>query len=90
MIKQCILMTFLIIQAHSICANSVANDSNANILNLDQTKPYCIGRYIVDIPAEAHPLERYDKYDSFTISSQSKATRQDFDKAVQKWRNDYT
>ncbi len=83
-------MTFLIIQAHSICANSVANDSNANILNLDQTKPYCIGRYIVDIPAEANPLERYDKYDSFTISSQSKATRQDFDKAVQKWRNDYT
>ncbi|MCU4535759.1 hypothetical protein KTI96_01100 [Acinetobacter bereziniae] len=90
MIKRCILMTFLIIQAHSICANSVANDSNANILNLDQTKPYCIGRYIVDIPAEANPLERYDKYDSFTISSQSKATRQDFDKAVQKWRNDYT
>ncbi|WP_288499913.1 T6SS immunity protein Tli4 family protein [uncultured Acinetobacter sp.] len=90
MIKQCILMTFLIIQAHSICANSVANDSNANILNLDQTKPYCIGRYVVDIPAEANPLERYDKYDSFTISSQSKATRQDFDKAVQKWRNDYT
>ncbi len=83
-------MTFLIIQAHSICANSVANDSNANILNLDQTKPYCIGRYVVDIPAEANPLERYDKYDSFTISSQSKATRQDFDKAVQKWRNDYT
>ncbi|MBJ9373028.1 T6SS immunity protein Tli4 family protein [Acinetobacter sp. TGL-Y2] len=90
MIKQCILMTFMLIQAHSICANSVANDSNANILNLDQTKPYCIGRYVVDIPAEANPLERYDKYDSFTISSQSKATRQDFDDAIQRVRKQYS
>ncbi|MDM1786604.1 T6SS immunity protein Tli4 family protein [Acinetobacter bereziniae] len=90
MIKQCILMTFMIIQAHSICANSVDNDSNANILNLDQTKPYCIGRYVVDIPAEANPLERYDKYDSFTISSQSKTTRQDFDNALQRVRKEYS
>ncbi len=80
----------MLIQAHSICANSVANDSNANILNLDQTKPYCIGRYVVDIPAEANPLERYDKYDSFTISSQSKATRQDFDDAIQRVRKQYS
>ena len=60
------------------------------MINLEKTKTYCIGRYVVDIPAEANPLERYDKYDSFTIKAQTKATRQDFDAAVQKWRNDYS
>ena len=60
------------------------------MINLEKTKTYCIGRYVVDIPAEANPLERYDKYDSFTIKVQTKATRQDFDAAVQKWRNDYS
>lgn len=60
------------------------------MINLEKTKTYCIGRYVVDIPAEANPLERYDKYDSFTIKVQTKATRQDFDEAVQKWRNDYS
>jgi hypothetical protein len=60
------------------------------MINLEKTKPYCIGRYVVDIPAEANPLERYDKYDSFTISSQSKATRQDFDNALQRVRKEYS
>ena len=60
------------------------------MINLEKTKTYCIGRYVVDIPAEANPLERYDKYDSFTIKVQTKATRQDFDEAVQKVRKEYS
>ena len=71
-------------------AKSEIKNTGNNMINLEKTKTYCIGRYVVDIPAEANPLERYDKYDSFTIKAQTKATRQDFDAAVQKWRNDYS
>ena len=71
-------------------AKSEIKNTGNNMINLEKTKTYCIGRYVVDIPAEANPLERYDKYDSFTIKVQTKATRQDFDAAVQKWRNDYS
>ena len=60
------------------------------MINLEKTKPYCIGRYIVDIPAEANPLKRFDQYDSFYIEVKNNATRQDFDAAVQEWRSDYS
>lgn len=60
------------------------------MINLKKTKSYCIGRYVVDIPAEANPLERYDKYDSFTITVKENATRQDFDTAIQKVRKEYS
>ncbi|RKG36860.1 T6SS immunity protein Tli4 family protein, partial [Acinetobacter rongchengensis] len=46
--------------------------------------------YAVEIPAEANPLERYDKYDSFTITVKENATRQDFDAAIQKVRKEYS
>ena len=76
--------------AGCITAKSEINNTGNNMINLEKTKPYCIGRYVVDIPAEANPLERYDKYDSFTISSQSKATRQDFDDSIQRVRKEYS
>ncbi|KAF5305163.1 hypothetical protein FQR65_LT18776 [Abscondita terminalis] len=76
--------------AGCITAKSEINNTGNNMINLEKTKPYCIGRYVVDIPAEANPLERYDKYDSFTISSQSKATKQDFDDAIQRVRKEYS
>ena len=60
------------------------------MINLEKTKPYCLGRYVVDIPAEANPLERYDKYDSFTNKVKENATRQDFDAAIQKVRKEYS
>ncbi|CAM9349553.1 T6SS immunity protein Tli4 family protein [Acinetobacter bereziniae] len=85
-----LLLSTCLMSAGCITAKSEINNSGNNMINLDQTKPYCIGRYIVDIPAEANPLERYDKYDSFTISSQSKATRQDFDDSIQRVRKEYS
>ncbi len=60
------------------------------MINLEKTKTYCLGRYAVEIPAEANPLKRYDKFDSFNIKVVDNATRQDFDAAVQKWRSDYS
>ena len=60
------------------------------MINLKNTKSYCLGRYVVDIPAEANPLNRYDQYDSFIIKVKENATRQDFDAAVEKWRKDYS
>ncbi|MDI1223741.1 MULTISPECIES: T6SS immunity protein Tli4 family protein [Acinetobacter] len=86
----CLLFTICMINTGCAFAKSEIKNTRNNMINLEKTKTYCIGRYVVDIPAEANPLERYDKYDSFTIKAQTKATRQDFDAAVQKWRNDYS
>lgn len=86
----CLLFTICMINTGCAFAKSEIKNTGNNMINLEKTKTYCIGRYVVDIPAEANPLERYDKYDSFTIKAQTKATRQDFDAAVQKWRNDYS
>ncbi|MBJ9373027.1 T6SS immunity protein Tli4 family protein [Acinetobacter sp. TGL-Y2] len=85
-----LLLSTCLMSAGCITAKSEINNSGNNMINLEKTKPYCIGRYVVDIPAEANPLERYDKYDSFTISSQSKATKQDFDDAIQRVRKEYS
>nr|WP_314371054.1 T6SS immunity protein Tli4 family protein [uncultured Acinetobacter sp.] len=85
-----LLLSTCLMSAGCITAKSEINNSGNNMINLEKTKPYCIGRYVVDIPSEANPLERYDKYDSFTISSQSKATKQDFDDAIQRVRKEYS
>ena len=71
-------------------AKSELKDTGKTMINLEKTKTYCLGRYAVEIPAEANPLKRYDKYDSFTITVKENATRQDFDAAVEKWRKDYS
>ena len=89
-LRSCLLFTICIINTGCAFAKSEIKNTGNNMINLEKTKTYCIGRYVIDIPAEANPLERYDKYDSFTIKVQTKATRQDFDAAVQKWRNDYS
>lgn len=71
-------------------AKSEIKNTENSIIKLEQTKPYCIGRYVVDIPAEANALKRYDKFDSFNITVVNNASRQDFDRVVQKWRSDYS
>ena len=89
-LRSCLLFTICIINTGCAFAKSEIKNTGNNMINLEKTKTYCIGRYVVDIPAEANPLERYDKYDSFTIKAQTKATRQDFDTAIQKVRKEYS
>ena len=71
-------------------AKSELKDAGKTMINLEKTKTYCLGRYAVEIPAEANPLERYDKYDSFIIKVKENATRQDFDAAIQNVRKEYS
>ncbi|MCX5468559.1 T6SS immunity protein Tli4 family protein [Acinetobacter nematophilus] len=85
-----LLLTACVFSVGSASAKSEIKNTGNNMINLEQTKTYCIGRYAVDIPAEANPLKRYDQYDSFNIKVVDKATRQDFEAAVQKWRDDYS
>lgn len=85
-----LLLTACVFSTGCASAKSEINNTGNNMINLEKTKTYCIGRYAVDIPAEANPLPRYDKFDSFTIKVVDNATRQDFDTAVQKWRSDYS
>ncbi|AOA59606.1 hypothetical protein [Acinetobacter larvae] len=62
-----------------------------NRINLSENKSYCIGRYVVDIPAEADFIEqRYDQYNSFIITVKKNASRKDFDEAIQKVRSNYS
>ncbi|MDO3664149.1 T6SS immunity protein Tli4 family protein [Acinetobacter higginsii] len=85
-----LLFTTCVFSVGCISAKSDIKNSVNDMVNLETTKSYCIGRYVVEIPAEANPLNRYDQYDSFIIKVKENATRQDFDEAVQKWRSDYS
>jgi len=85
-----LLLTACVFSAGCISAKSNIENTGNNMINLEKTKSYCIGRYTVEIPAEANPLNRYDQYDSFIIKVKENATRQDFDAAIQKWRQDYS
>ena len=85
-----LLLTACVFSAGCVSAKSDIKNTGSNMINLEQTKTYCIGRYTVEIPAEANALKRYDQYDSFIIKVKENATRQDFDAAVQKWRSDYS
>ncbi|WP_332605170.1 T6SS immunity protein Tli4 family protein [Acinetobacter sp. ESBL14] len=89
-IYACLFLTTYVFSAG--CASTKAEiKNNANDrMDLETSKSYCIGRYTVEIPAEANPLNRYDQYDSFMIKVKENATRQDFDEEVQKWRSDYS
>lgn len=71
-------------------ANSDIKNTGNSMMNLQKTKTYCIGRYVVDIPAEANPLTRYDQYGSLRIKVKENATRQDFDQAIEKVRKEYS
>ena len=85
-----LLLTACVFSTGCTSAKSEINNIGNNMINLEKTKTYCLGRYAVEIPAEANPLKRYDKFDSFNIKVVDNATRQDFDAAVQKWRSDYS
>ncbi len=85
-----LLLMICVFNTSCISAKSELKNTGNNMINLEKTKTYCIGRYVVEIPAEANPLQRYDQYDSFIIKVQENATPQDFNTAVQKWRNDYS
>lgn len=85
-----LLLTVCVISTSYASAKSEINNIGNNMINLEKTKTYCIGRYAIDIPAEANPLPRYDKFDSFDIQVVDNATRQNFDAAVQKVRKEYS
>lgn len=85
-----LLLTAFVFSAGCTSAQSEIKNTGNNMIDLEKTKTYCLGRYAVDIPAEANPLPQYDQYDSFVIKVVDNATRQDFDTAIQKWRNDYS
>ncbi len=85
-----VMFTFCMLAINFTFAKSELKNTGNNMINLEKTKTYCIGRYVVEIPAEANPLQRYDQYDSFIIKVQENANPQDFNTAVQKWRNDYS
>ena len=89
-----LIITLMVGCLLSIGCNSTSQPQIKKIenmmINLEKTKPYCIGRYVVDIPAEANPLQRFDQYDSFYIEVKNNATRQDFDAAIQKRRKEYS
>ncbi|MFW1839027.1 T6SS immunity protein Tli4 family protein [Acinetobacter gyllenbergii] len=89
-IYACLFLTTYVFSAG--CASTKAEiKNNANDrMDLETIKSYCIGRYTVEIPAEANPLNRYDQYDSFMIKVKENATRQDFDEVVQKVRKEYS
>lgn len=85
-----LLLTACLFSTGCISAKSELKNTGNNMINLEKTKTYCIGRYTVEIPVEADPLNRYDQYDSFIIKVVDNATRQDFDAAIQEVRKEYS
>ncbi|MFW2150691.1 T6SS immunity protein Tli4 family protein [Acinetobacter gyllenbergii] len=89
-IYACLFLTTYVFSAGCASTKAEIKNNANNRMDLERSKSYCIGRYTVEIPAEANPLNRYDQYDSFIIKVKENATRQDFDEAVQKVRKEYS
>lgn len=85
-----VMFTFCMLAINFTFAKSELKNTGNNMINLEKTKTYCIGRYVVDIPAEANPLQRYDQYDSFIIKVQENATPQDLNVAIEKVKKEYS
>ncbi|KQX03683.1 hypothetical protein ASC84_02965 [Acinetobacter sp. Root1280] len=85
-----LLLTACVFNTDYASAQSGIKNTGYNMIKLEKTKTYCIGRYAVDIPTEANPLNRYDQYDSFIIKVSDNAKRQDFDAAIHKVRKEYS
>jgi len=89
-IYACLFLTTYVFSAGCVSTKSEIKNNANDRMDLERSKSYCIGRYTVEIPAAANPLNRYDQYDSFMIKVKENATRQDFDEAVQKVRKEYS
>ncbi|WP_151713202.1 T6SS immunity protein Tli4 family protein [Acinetobacter bereziniae] len=85
-----LLLMICVFNTSCTSAKSQIKNTGNNMINLEKTKTYCIGRYVVDIPAEANPLQRYDQYDSFIIKVQENATPQDLNVAIEKVKKEYS
>ncbi|MDQ9010927.1 T6SS immunity protein Tli4 family protein [Acinetobacter gerneri] len=62
---------------------------NMNMINLQDTKTWCLGRYAFEIPAEANVFGQSVNFDTFRIKVKSNASKADYDQSVEKIRNDY-
>ncbi|ATZ63832.1 T6SS immunity protein Tli4 family protein [Acinetobacter bereziniae] len=85
-----LLLMICVFNTSCTSAKSQIKNTGNNMINLEKTKTYCIGRYVVEIPAEANPLQRYDQYDSFIIKVQENATPQDLNVAIEKVKKEYS
>lgn len=84
------LFTISIITSAYSWADSTSGEGYT-MINNDKKKIWCIGRYAVEVPAEARFYEQLDHYDSFKIETlNKKASRADFDQAVAKSLKIYT
>lgn len=87
-----VLATTIFNTSCSYAGTSQSNQfgGNMNMINLQDTKTWCLGRYIFEASKDAHFFLQRDEYDSFKIETKKiGATKQDFTTAVEKTINDY-
>ena len=59
-------------------------------LDLSQQEQWCIGRYTFQLPKGAKIMGSIDKYNTFTITSQTNSSLKAFRDAIQKVKQEYT
>jgi hypothetical protein len=73
---------------------SIANPMNEQgntMIDLKKKKTWCIGRYSIEVPAEAKFYEQIDNYNAFRIKTvKQNATKTDFDEAINKVKEYYS
>lgn len=70
----------------SASANSEIQNKNAgnNMIDYDKTKNWCVGRYSIQLPAEAKFYEQIDSYNAFDIKTiTTNATQDDLNHEIQ-------
>ena len=86
-----VLATTIFNTSCSYAGTSQSNQfgGNMNMINLQDTKTWCLGRYAFEIPSEAIKPERFENFDTFRIKAKNNATKADYDQAIAKIRQEY-
>ncbi|KAF5273540.1 hypothetical protein FQR65_LT17154 [Abscondita terminalis] len=69
-------------QGCGYAANNKESEAGKTMIDLNNMKDWCVGRYTFKLPKDAEMINESINYDSFKIESKAKATRADFDQAV--------
>lgn len=70
-------------------ANNKESEAGKTMIDLNNMKDWCTGRYTFKIPKDAKMIDESMNYDSFKIESRTNATKADFEQAVAAGIADY-
>ncbi|MFW1801074.1 T6SS immunity protein Tli4 family protein [Acinetobacter nematophilus] len=85
-----LLSSALSVSGCGYAANSKESEAGKTMIDLNNMKDWCVGRYTFKLPKDAEMIDESINYDSFKIESKTKATIANFDEAINEVESKYS